>query len=91
MRVESVSNTSDSPPAASRPAEPQTTSPPSIQETVIGYPFSDRVGSTTYSGNVQKYANEYHGDISGLFGVNAAGSSVRQVEEHLGNLISFFA
>jgi hypothetical protein len=90
MRISPVSATNDSQPAASKPADLKQ-SPLEIQETVIGYPFSTRVGSTTYAGDVQKFANEYHGSVSGLFNVNATGSSVSQVEEHLGNLISFFA
>jgi hypothetical protein len=60
-------------------------------ETVVGVPYSTRVGSTTYSGQVEQFANEYQGTVSNLFGASASGSSVQQVEEHLGNLISFFA
>lgn len=60
-------------------------------ETVVGVPYSTRVGSTTYSGNVEQFANEYQGSVPNLFGANASGSSVQQVEDHLGNLISFFA
>lgn len=59
--------------------------------TAVGVPYSTRVGSTTYSGNVQQFNNEYQGSVSNLFGVTATGATVQQVEEHLGNLISFFA
>jgi hypothetical protein len=90
MRISPVNVTSDPQPATPKPAESQK-SGSEIQEAVIGYPFSTRVGSTTYSGNVEKFANEFHGSVSGLLGVTATGSSVNQVEEHLSNLISFFA
>jgi hypothetical protein len=60
-------------------------------ETAVGVPYSTRVGSTTYSGDVEQFANEYTGSVSNLFGASAIGSSVQQVEDHLGNLISFFA
>jgi hypothetical protein len=64
---------------------------PSGPEAVVGVPYSTRVGSTTYSGNVEQFANEYQGSVPNLFGASASGSSVQQVEDHLGNLISFFA
>jgi len=90
MPISSLTSTSDPQTSTSRPAEPAkkaVTAP----EPAVGVPYSARVGSTTYSGNVQQYNNEYQGTVSDLFGVNATGSSVKQVEDHLGNLISFFA
>jgi len=90
MPISSLTSTSNSQTSTSRPAEPAkkaVTAP----ETAIGVPYSTRVGSTTYSADVQQYNSEYQGSVSELFGVNATGSSVKQVEDHLGNLISFFA
>lgn len=58
---------------------------------VTGVPYSARVGDTTYSTQVQPVGNLYEGTIPNLPGASTIGATVEQVENRLGNLISFFA
>jgi len=90
MQIGPVTSISDSLTPTSRAAD-LAKSAVTAPETAVGVPYSTRVGSTTYSGDVQHFNNEYQGTVSNLLGVSATGSSVQKVEEHLGNLISFFA
>jgi len=68
-------------------------STPRASEAGLGatIPYSTRVGSKTYSADVEQVASEYEGSVPNLFGASTTGSSVGQVEENLTNLISFFA
>jgi len=90
MQISPLISTSDSLTPTSRKADPAQSADPA-PEAAVGVPYSTRVGSTTYSGDVQHFNNEYQGSVANLLGVTATGSSVQKVEEHLGNLISFFA
>jgi len=58
---------------------------------VLAVPFSARVGSETFSGDVEHINGEYEGSVSNLMGVNSAAPTVGRVEDRLVNLIDFFA
>lgn len=90
MQISPLISISESQTSTSRSADPVKAAE-TAPSSVVGVPYSTRVGSTTYSGDVEQYAQGYQGSVPNLFGVSATGSSVQQVEEHLGNLISFFA
>jgi hypothetical protein len=58
---------------------------------VTGVPYSARIDGKTYATNVQPVDDEYEGHVANLPGVSSVGATVEQVEDKLGNLISFFA
>jgi predicted RNase H-like HicB family nuclease len=54
-------------------------------------PFSERVGSKTFDGNVQRFDGEFVGAVDSLLGVNAAGPTLGTAEDRLETLVDFFA
>lgn len=60
-------------------------------QALVAAEYSARAGGKTYSANIDRAMEGYQASIPNLPGATAVGSSVQQVENNLGNLISFFA
>lgn len=60
-------------------------------QALIAAEYSARAGGKTYSANVDRSAEGYSATVANLPGASASGNSIQQVENNLGNLISFFA
>ena len=60
-------------------------------QSLIAAEYSTRAGGKTYSANIDRAAEGYQASVPNLPGATAVGSSVQQVENNLGTLISFFA
>ena len=60
-------------------------------QALIAAEYSTRAGGKTYSANIDRAAEGYQASVPNLPVATAVGSSVQQVENNLGTLISFFA
>jgi len=84
MQISAVGGVTPVPSPASREARTATNS-------AVAVPFSERVGSKTFDGNVQRFDGEFVGAVDSLLGVNAAGPTLGTAEDRLETLVDFFA
>jgi hypothetical protein len=78
----SIGNVSQNPPSSG--------SDPEFQA-VLAVEYSAKAGGTTYTANVDSFDGEFEARVPNLPGASATGQTLQQVENDLGNLISFFA